>query len=96
MRKKKISEREIELRKNPINVFTCCGQSFKHAEFQVHLSDVHKLTKEQFKGKKSMLAHIDGDFWYSYSYQWEFEGGLKFTQYIEQARADDDMMRYAD
>lgn len=96
MKQKKQTKKEAEeqLRRNPINQFSCCDKSMNFKEFQEHLTDVHKLTEEQFKGKKRMLAHIDGDFWFSYSYEWELETGLKFSQYVEQVRAKDDMMRH--
>jgi hypothetical protein len=87
-------EDEAELRRNPINQFTCCDKSMDFKDFKQHLTDVHKLNKEQFKGKKSMLCHIDGDYWFSYNWQWELESGLKFTQYTMQVRAHDDMMRH--
>lgn len=95
-KQKKLTDHEIELRKNPINVFKCCDKEIPAKEFQKHLTDDHKLTKEQMVGKKSLLAHIDGSYWYSYSYKWEFESGLKFTQYIEAARSHDDPMRFND
>lgn len=76
----------------PVNQFTCCGQVMEFAEFKKHIADVHKLQPDQMKGKKSMLMHMDGDTWFSYQWQWELEGGLKFTQYTEQARSKDSMM----
>lgn len=83
-----------ELRKNPVNDFTCCNETMKHKDFMVHLKDKHKIEPKGIKGKKSMLMHIDGDKWFSYSYQWELEGGLKFTQYTMQARSKMDLMYY--
>ena len=94
--KKSKQEAERQLKENPINVFTCCEKTMELKEFQEHLILHHKLTTQQMKGKKSMLAHLDGDYWFSYTYAWELESGLKFTQHIEQVRADDDMMRYCD
>lgn len=91
--KKSKQQADINLRKNPINVFTCCGKTFTAIEFQAHLDFDHKLAKEQRKGKRQMIAHMDGDYWFSSTYQWEFESGLKFTQHIEMARDLDDPMR---
>jgi hypothetical protein len=84
---------DIELRKNPINQFTCCGKGMTLEEFKVHLTEAHKLDHSQMKGKRKMVMHLDGDYWVSYSYEWELEQGLKFTQYIEMARDADDPMR---
>ena len=39
-----------------------------------------------------MIVHMDGDKWYSWTYQWELESGLKFTQYTMNARDKNDMM----
>lgn len=83
---------DAELRRNPINDFTCCGEARNLADFKKHLTEVHKVQPEKMKGKKSLLAHIDGDKWFSYNWQWELENGLKFTQYTEQARSKDSMM----
>ena len=88
------TKKEIQLRKNPVNEFTCCGKTMPFKEFKDHLTTDHKLNADQLKGKKSMLMHIDGDYWFSYSWQWELETGLKFTQYTIQARSHDDPMRF--
>jgi len=93
MKKKKISDHEAELKKNPVNQYRCCETWFNHNEFIQHLTDTHKLSKEQCKGSRSLITHIDYDYYYSSQYKCELESGLIFTQYIEQARADDDMMR---
>jgi hypothetical protein len=87
-------EEEAQLRKNPINEFTCCNKTMPFKEFKEHLTTEHKLNADQLKGKKSMLMHMDGDYWFSYNWQWELETGLKFTQYTMQVRAKDDMMRF--
>lgn len=89
-KKKKISEAELELRRNPINVFSCDACKSEKAmnfdEFKKHLSEVHHLTPEQMKGKKNMLCHLDGDYWFSWDYEWTLECGLKFHQHTMQAR----------
>ncbi len=87
---------EEELRKNPINEFTCCGQVFKFNEFKKHVTETHKLDVTKTQGKKSMLMHLDGSYYFSYNYQWELETGLRFTQYTMQARSKDDYMRFND
>lgn len=94
-KKNKMSEPdENELRRSPINEFTCCEETFKFEEFKEHLLSVHKLTPEQFKGNKKMVLHLDGAQWFSSSYQWELETGLKFSQYVMMAREKHDPMRY--
>ena len=88
----KNKEAEIELRKNPINVFSCghadCTKlgGMGLYEFMDHLASKHGVSKNQMKGKKQMLAHIDGDYWFSSTYDWELESGLKFTQFVKLAR----------
>ena len=93
-KRSKVSTKEIELRKNPINEFTCCGETMKLPEFRDHLLRVHKVQAAKMKGKKQMLMHMDGDYWFSYNWQWELENGVKFTQYTEMARELDDPMRF--
>lgn len=88
------SEDEENLRKNPVNNFSCCDKVFTFNEFKEHLASDHKLTPDQFNGKKQMMMHMDGDYWFSYNYQWELETGLKFSQYVMMARSKDDTMRY--
>jgi hypothetical protein len=85
---------EKQLRENPISEFTCCGKTMQFKEFQDHLTDDHKLSKEKRKGTRQMVMHMDGSYWFSYTYQWELESGLKFTHYTRQVRKQDDPMRF--
>lgn len=92
---------EAELRKNPINVFTCLdcvnSKGLEFTEFKTHLKSVHKINtddRDQLKGNRKMLMHLDGDYWFSSSYEWTLENGLKFSQYCENAREKDDPMRF--
>lgn len=100
MKKPKITQEEIELRKKPINIFTCghpdCSKldSMEFLPFQKHLESAHGLSKSQMQGKRSMNVHMDGDYWFSYNYTWTLESGLTFGQYIKAARANDDPMRF--
>lgn len=96
-RKQKDAE-ERELRIKPINVFTCSCDNIQREfpQFQVHLTQVHGLTPDQFRGKKSMISHIDYARSYSSHYQWELEAGLKFQQYVEIARDKNDPMYHND
>lgn len=93
MKKKSESKEDIiELRRNPIRVFTCghkdCEKidSMTFDKFKEHLTSVHGLTADQMKGKKQMVAHIDADEWFSSTYQWTLESGLTFIQYSKLAR----------
>lgn len=86
--------REDQLRKNPINNFTCCGVTMNLEEFRKHLSVQHGIDAEKIKGTRQMLCHIDGDYWYSFTYEYKLETGLVFTQYTEQARKKNDPMRF--
>jgi hypothetical protein len=91
-KKTKMSEDKEELRRNPINEFTCCDKTMVFEEFKEHLSSVHKLTPDQFKGNKQMVCHMDGDYWFSSSYKWKLETGLEFSQYVRLARDKDTML----
>ena len=91
--KAKKQEAERKLRENPVNEFTCCKSAMNATDFLKHLSEVHGITPP-IEGKKSMLMHMYGDYWFSYNWQWELKSGLKFTQYTEMARDKDDPMRW--
>jgi hypothetical protein len=98
MKKKKDNQDEIELRKNPVNVFSCGHENCKSIEaipadkIRAHLVEVHGLRPDQFKGKRQMVAHIDGDYWYSYNYEWTLDSGLTLHQYIRLARDEHSRM----
>ncbi len=91
---------EEELRKNPINIFQCghadCRKldAMVFEEFKHHAFAVHGLKSDQFKGKKQMMMHMDGAQWYSSTYEWTLDSGLKFHQFCKMARAKDDPMRF--
>ena len=91
-------QEEEELRKNPVNNFLCttCKNSevMNFKEFKDHLLTVHKLNSDQMKGTKQMVMHLDAAQWFSYSYEWTLESGLKFNQFTQHARSKDDMMRF--
>lgn len=97
-----MKKEEAELIKNPINVFQCdCAEckeldSMVFEEFKHHLFKAHNLKADQLKGKKQMIMHMDGSFWYSSTYKWTLENGMEFSQFIKQARAKDDLMRCED
>lgn len=89
-RAEQIKEDARNLKLNPINVFTCGAckdvSGVPMAEFQKHLTEVHEIGKDQMKGNRQMVAHIDGDYWFSSSYEWTLVSGLKFSQYVRMAR----------
>lgn len=87
-------EDERQLHKTPINEFTCCDKVRNFKDHKEHLLNDHKLNIDQLQGKKSMLMHMDGDYWFAYNWQWTLESGLIFTQYTKQVRAKDDYMRF--
>lgn len=71
------------------NVFTCsCDESktFERTEFLKHLGEVHGIKKENVKGRKEMLMHMDGPKFYSSTYAWTLENGFKFTEFFESTR----------
>ena len=78
---------EAELRKNPILEFHCCGTTFKSTAFTEHLSKEHGLNADKISGTQQMMSHIDGSYWYSYTYKWKLDTGLEFIQYSKQARS---------
>ena len=91
---------EEELRKNPVNVFTCdhpdCNgkDAMVLEEFKHHAFSVHGLKAEQFKGRKQMVMHLDGSQYHLSTYKWTLNIGLEFHQTIKMARKKDDPMRY--
>jgi hypothetical protein len=97
---KKEKDDELDLRRNPVNVFQCGCKDCEKIEampfndFKKHLLDVHKLNSDQMKGKKQMTMHMDGSYWFSYNYTWTLESGLVFHQYIRMARDKNDLMRF--
>jgi len=42
-KKERQSAGEEELKKNPVNEFTCCDKTMVYNDFVKHLSEVHKL-----------------------------------------------------
>lgn len=53
---------------------------FEQSGAMDHLRDVHGIDTKTTKGTRSMLAHIDGDTWFSWDYEWDI-AGLKLTQH---------------
>lgn len=92
-------QEEQDLIDNPINDFCCSvckgSEPMPFEEFKKHIIRVHGLNDGQLKGTKSMMMHMDGTKWFSSTYLWTLESGLKFTQHIRLARAKDDMMRFS-
>lgn len=85
------AEAAAQLKKNPVNNFICTtcekSQVMTFDEFAKHALEVHKLEIKGAKAKKQMIAHMDGDYWFSSTYEWTLEQGLKFTQYTMLARS---------
>jgi len=85
-------QNEIELRKNPVNLFSCHHENCKNVrslsfdEFKKHLFEVHALPEDHLKGNREMLMHIDGSYWFASHFQWTLDSGLVFSQYIRMAR----------
>jgi hypothetical protein len=77
---------EEELKKNPINEFTCCNKTMGYKDFMVHLKIDHGLDAKKLEATKQLLVHIDGDYWFSYRYKFTLKSGLQFTQYTMQVR----------
>ena len=62
---------------------------FEHKAMMTHLSDVHGIDTKKSKGTRRMLMHMDGDTWFSWSYEWEIDG-KKFVQNTCQKRTGED------
>ena len=96
----KDKDEEAALRKHPINVFQCnhpdCAKldSMELKDFKKHCVEKHGQDITKSKGKKQMLMHMDGDYWFSYQWKWVLDSGLEFHQFTKQVRAMDDPMRY--
>lgn len=57
------------------------------AAFKQHMREKHQIS--DFKGKRTLAMHMDGDNWFSYSWDWEI-GGVKLVQNTVQARSAED------
>lgn len=64
--------------------WTCqaCAESLSMSqpEMMAHLRDVHGIQTEGLKANRSMMMHVDGDDWFSSTYEWTI-GELKVSQY---------------
>lgn len=77
------------------NVIHCiaCNEDFNmllpdgHAELKRHMAEKHQVT--EFKGSKQLAMHMDGDTWFSYSWNLDI-GGVKFVQNTTQPRSRED------
>lgn len=72
----------------PYNVWcdpSAPGQEFTHADFMKRLKEIHGIDPATTKGQRRMLSHVDGDTWFSWSYEWEI-AGKKFTQHTRDLR----------
>ncbi len=78
----------------PYNIFwcdTCGGLEVGGPEaIKKHLAEVHEVT--DFRGTREMGMHLDGDTWFSWTYNWTV-GGVKLHQETRQNRSRNDMMR---
>lgn len=79
-----------ELKKNPINQFKCKSCNIEgvmsQSDFKKHLLEVHNIDASiKHEAKKRMILHLDGDYWFSSTYEWEMEG-IKFYQQVQLAR----------
>ena len=69
--------------------FTCpeCDENattkFNGVEFKKHLVESHNIRSRE--GTRTLLTHIDGNGWYSSTYEWKIEG-KKFLQHIKNKR----------
>ena len=61
---------------------------FEQKAMMEHMREVHKVDTSG-KGNRSMLMHMDGDKWFSWSYEWTL-GDLKFIQHTCQKRGKSD------
>lgn len=86
----------------PSNTFACvtCGQqeSMEHASAMKHLQEVHGLETKGLKVTKKVIAHLDGDTWFSWRYEIVIpsdKGDVTLFNEVICPRAKDDMMRWA-
>lgn len=70
------------------------NQQFDHPEFLKRLQEVHGIDPKKTTGTRSMLAHIDGDTWFSWDYAWEI-GGKKFTQHTRNLRTGQNLANWS-
>lgn len=62
----------------PVNAFCCCDTDFDGPQaIKEHLKTAHGIT--EFKGRRSMQAHIDCADSFTFTFEWEING-VKFNQ----------------
>lgn len=59
---------------------TAPDQVFTYEEMMKRLKEAHGIDTKSTKGTRKMIYHIDGDTWFSYTYEWEING-MKFGQH---------------
>jgi hypothetical protein len=75
----------------------CQTKEMTHAEMLEHLKTVHGLETKGLKCSKKMLTHLDGDTWFSSTYEVTVKsskGEIKMTNSTCNPRHKDDPMRY--
>lgn len=89
--------KQPEQKKLPIHLFSCndCKDKgdMEFKEFKEHLLNTHSISDEGLQGTKQMMMHLDFADSFSSTYEWTLESGLKFQEYYEGERAQDDLMR---
>ena len=89
---------ETKEKVTPYNVWrdpSAPDQEFEHADFMKRLKEAHGIDPATTKGTKKMLSRIDGDTWFSWTYEWEI-AGKKFTQHTRDLRRGMDREVWAD
>ena len=79
-------QRPYNVWKDPID-----GNEYDHPEMMKRMKTVHGIDADKAKGRKKLLCHIDGDTWYSSTYEWEIDGKI-FIQNTRFNRTEDDLM----
>ncbi len=76
---------------------TCKSEEMTFDQMKAHIKEKHGLETAGLKAKKSMLSHVDGDTWFSYTWELLIEssaGQIKLTNATMSPRAKDDPMRF--
>ena len=73
----------------------CEGRpEFGHEAMMSHLKVAHQIDASKTKGTRRSIMHMDGDTWFSWSYEWEI-AGKKFIQNTCQKRSGEDALMWS-
>jgi hypothetical protein len=93
-----LKKSKMDVKAESFNIWKCLAcegePEFEHVAMMRHLQEVHGIDTKTTRASRKMLQHCDGREWYQTNFELEVNG-LKFINYCRNARAKNDMMRFA-